>query len=158
MSIFVWIANIFGWPVIHIAVSYVSLRLPAEDFARDSWITASRKWERGGLIYKDWFHIRKWKHMLPDGAPWLGGFSKKNLDARDPDQLSQFLIETRRAEIAHWFMLACFPIFFLWNPPWACCVMLAYAVAANLPCIVAQRYNRMAIGRLVGRRNGSVAH
>ena len=96
--------------------------------------------------------------MLPDGAPWLGGFSKKKLNARDPGCLAQFLVETRRAEIAHWCMLACFPIFFLWNPPWACGVMCAYAVAANLPCIVAQRFNRMAITRLVSNRSESVAH
>jgi glycosyl-4,4'-diaponeurosporenoate acyltransferase len=156
MSILVWIANIFGWPIIHIAISYVFLQLPAENFEHDNWITASRKWEHDGRIYKDWFRIRKWKQMLPDGAPWLGGFSKKQLPARDPGYLMQFLIETRRAEVAHWCMLACFPIFFLWNPPWACCVMCAYAVAANLPCIVAQRYNRMAIKRLVINRNRSL--
>ncbi len=108
-------------------------------------------------MYKDWFRIRKWKQMLPDGAPWIGGFSKKKLNARDPGDLAQFLVETRRAEIAHWCMLACFPIFFLWNPPWACCVMCAYAVAANLPCIAAQRFNRMAITRLLSNRSESVA-
>jgi glycosyl-4,4'-diaponeurosporenoate acyltransferase len=158
MSIFVWIANIFGWPVIQIFISYASLRLPAEKFARDNWITETRKWERGGRVYRDWFRIRKWKKMLPDGAPWLGGFSKKALCARDPHYLAQFLIETRRAEVAHWCMIACFPIFFVWNPPWACGVMCAYAVGANLPCIVAQRYNRMTICRLLSRRSGSMAH
>jgi glycosyl-4,4'-diaponeurosporenoate acyltransferase len=158
MSILVWIANILGWPAIHIAISAVSLRLPAERFAQDNWITAPRSWEGGGRVYKDWLRIRKWKQMLPDGAPWIGGFSKKKLNARDPGCLAQFLVETRRAEIAHWCMLACFPIFFLWNPPWACGVMCAYAVAANLPCIVAQRFNRMAITRLVSNRSESVAH
>jgi glycosyl-4,4'-diaponeurosporenoate acyltransferase len=158
MSIFVWIANIFGWPVIQIAISYASLQLPAEKFDQDNWITESRKWERGGRVYRDWFQIRKWKQMLPDGASWLGGFPKEKLNAREPDCLAQFLIETRRAEVAHWCMMACFPIFFLWNPPWACCVMCAYAVGANLPCILAQRYNRMAISRLVRNRSESIPH
>jgi glycosyl-4,4'-diaponeurosporenoate acyltransferase len=158
MSIFVWIANIVGWPVIHIAISAVSLRLPGKCFVHDNWITAARRWERGGRVYKDWFSIRKWKQLLPDGAPWLGGFSKKRLDARDPQYLAQFLVETRRAEVAHWCMLACFPIFFLWNPPWACWVMCGYAVAANLPCIIAQRYNRIVIGRLARRRSESIEH
>lgn len=152
MSILVWIANIFGWPMIHVVLSYVSLRLPPEQFARDNWITAPRSWESGGRVYRDSFRIRKWKQKLPDGAPWLGGFSKKKLSARDPGYLEQFVIETRRAEVAHWCMLACFPIFFLWNPPWAWCVMCAYALAANLPCIVAQRYNRMAITRVLSSR------
>ena len=157
MSIFVWVANIFGWPIIHIAISTLSLRLPAENFVDDNWITVSRKWERDGQFYQDWLRIRKWKQILPDGAPWLGGFSKKTLKRHDPGYLSQFLIETRRAEIAHWCMLACFPIFILWNPPWAWCVMCAYAVAANLPCILAQRYNRIAIRRLVGNRSEVIA-
>jgi glycosyl-4,4'-diaponeurosporenoate acyltransferase len=157
MSIFVWAANILGWPVIQISISYVSLRLPAERFVADNWITAPRGWERGGRVYKDWFRIRKWKQLLPDGAPWLGGFSKKKLDAREQEYLDQFLVETRRAEVAHWCMLFCFPVFFLWNPPWACCVMCAYAVAANLPCIVAQRYNRMAIARLAHNRSRLIA-
>ena len=66
--------------------------------------------------------------------------------------LAQFLLETRRAEWAHWCMLGCLPIFFLWNPPWACLVMTAYALAANLPCILAQRYNRIVLDRVVRTR------
>ncbi len=157
MRVFVWIANICGWPILQIAISAVSLRLPAELFVHDNWITATRKWEHEGRVYRDWLSIRAWKQLLPDGAPWLGGFSKKKLNARDSDYLAQFLVETRRAEVAHWCMLCCFPIFFLWNPPWACCVMCAYAVASNLPCIVAQRYNRIAIIRLVRHRSESIA-
>ena len=77
--------------------------------------------------------------------------------ARDSSYLAQFLLETRRAELAHWCMLCCLPLFFLWNPPWACLVMTAYALAANLPCILAQRYNRIAIDRAVRTRHcGSV--
>jgi glycosyl-4,4'-diaponeurosporenoate acyltransferase len=29
-------------------------------------------------------------------------------------------------------MLACLPVFFVWNPPWACWTMTVYAIAANL--------------------------
>ena len=39
--------------------------------------------------------------------------------------------------------------FFLWNPCWADLVMVAYALAANLPCILAQRYNRSRFQRLL---------
>jgi glycosyl-4,4'-diaponeurosporenoate acyltransferase len=90
--------------------------------------------------------------MLPDGAPWLGGFAKKNLQQRDALYLAQFLSETRRSELAHWSMLCCLPAFFLWNPPWACCVMTAYALAANFPCILAQRYNRIVLDRVLRSR------
>jgi hypothetical protein len=48
-------------------------------------------------------------------------------------------------------MLGCFPIFFLWNPPWACAVVEAYGVAANLPFIIVQRYNRAGLLRISSR-------
>ena len=50
-------------------------------------------------------------------------------------------------------MLACLPLFFLWNPPWACAVMAFYAIAANMPCIAVQRYNRLVLARFRTRSN-----
>lgn len=153
-----WAANVLGWPVIQLAVSSAALRVPSHIFERDTWIIAPRRWEQDGDIYRDYLAIRKWKSLLPDGAPWLGGFAKKKLIKRNPAAIAQFLIETRRAEIAHWCMLGCLPIFFLWNPPWACWVMTAYALAANLPCILVQRYNRFAIHRTARARRHTLAH
>jgi glycosyl-4,4'-diaponeurosporenoate acyltransferase len=143
-----WAANLVGWPILHLAIGYVALRVPPHNFARDTWLTALRPWEQDGYLYRDWLAIRKWKSILPDGAPWLGGFAKKKLRERNSAYLAQFLIETRRAEIAHWFMLGCLPIFFIWNPPWARWVMTAYALVANLPCILVQRYNRFTLNRI----------
>lgn len=157
MTVLVWTANLFGWPVIHFSIAFGAQRLPSECFARDGWLTVPRCWERDGVFYRDWFAIRKWKSRLPDGASWLGGFAKKKLLSRNPAYVTQFLIETRRAETAHWCMLACLPIFFLWNPPWACWVMSVYALAANLPCILAQRYNRLVLNRLTRTRRHVVA-
>ena len=148
----IWAANFFGWPLIHLAIGFAALRLPQHLFARDGWLTAPRPWERDGRLYRDWLAIRKWKSLLPDGAPWLGGFAKKKISACDPAYLAQFLLETRRAELAHWCMLSCLPVFFLWNPPWARLVMTGYALAANLPCILAQRYNRIVLDRVVRTR------
>lgn len=102
-------------------------------------------------MYRDWFAIRSWKSLLPDGAPGLGGPAKKRLLNHNLACISQFLIETRRAEIAHWCMFGCLPVFFLWNPPWPCRVMTAYALEANLPCILAQRYNRFLLRRIAHR-------
>ncbi len=152
MTALIWAANLLGWPMIHLAIGVVALRLPPRLFVRDTWLTAPRRWERHGRLYRDWLAIRKWKSLLPDGAPWLGGFAKKKFSARDSSCLARFLLETRRAEWAHWCMLCCLPLFFLWNPPWACLVMTAYAVAANLPCILAQRYNRIALDRALRTR------
>lgn len=153
MSWQIWAVNILGWPVVHLTIGSISVRLPSELFMGDTWLTAQRRWEDDGRLYRDWMGIRKWKTLLPDGAPWLGGFAKRRLSARDAVHLKQFMFETRRAEIAHWCMFCCLPIFFLWNPPWACGVMAAYAIAANIPCIVAQRYNRLVLHRLSQRRH-----
>ena len=156
MNALVWTANILGWPVIHLAVASVALRLPAHLFAKDSWVTAPRRWEREGRLYRDWLRIRRWKSLLPDGAPWLGGFAKNRIRSLDPSYLGKFLLETRRAELAHWCMLLCLPLFFLWNPPWACLVMTVYALAANMPCILTQRYNRIVLYRVVRTRHRAV--
>ena len=148
MTALIWVANLLGWPLIHLAIGYVALRLPPDLFARDIWLTTPRRWERNGRLYRDWLAIRRWKSMLPDGAPLLGGFAKKRFHSHDSTYLALFLLETRRAELAHWCMLCCLPVFFFWNPPWACLVMTSYAVAANLPCIIVQRYNRIALSRV----------
>jgi glycosyl-4,4'-diaponeurosporenoate acyltransferase len=140
MNALVWTANLLGWPVIHLSIASAALRVPTGFFARDSWLTAPRRWEHDGRFYREWFAIRKWKSRLPDGAPWLGGFAKKKVFARDPAYFAQFLLETRRAEVGHW------------NPPWACWLMIAYALGANVPCILAQRYNRFAFGRMARTR------
>ena len=158
MTALLWTANLLGWPCIHLGIGFVALRLPPHLFVQDDWVTTPRRWERGGLFYRDRLGIRKWKALLPDGAPWLGGFAKKRLQAHDPAHLAHFILETRRAEWAHWCMFACLPLFFLWNPPWACMVMTAYALGANLPCIVAQRYNRMALGRVAKVRRRVAEH
>ena len=152
MTAHVWVANVLGWPLIHLTIGTIILRLPSDLFAEDTWLTAQRRWERQGRLYRDWLAIRKWKPLLPDGAPWMGGFAKRTLHARESAYLARFVLETRRAEIAHWCMFACLPLFFLWNPPWARVIVTAYAVAANLPCIIAQRYNRIALERVVRTR------
>lgn len=149
-------ANIFGWPMIHGAFGAVAVRLPHSLFEQDTWLTAPRSWERGGRIYAENLAIRKWKSTLPDGAPWLGGIAKKQMVHRSPSSLAALAVETRRAELAHWGMLGCAPVFFLWNPPWACFVMAAYAIVANLPCIVAQRYNRAHVLRVLDSRKRAV--
>jgi len=151
MTAFIWIANVLGWPIIHLVTASIVLRLPLQRFSRDSFLYKSRSWEQGGEFYRRRLAIHRWKAMLPDGAPWVGGFAKKHLACRDRDCIYMFLVETRRAEFAHWCMLLCLPIFFLWNPLWACLVMTAYAAAANVPCILAQRYNRQVLARMLSK-------
>lgn len=136
-------ANFLGWPLLQMTIAYAATRFPSRLFSDDCWLTTPRSWERNGQFYVGQLAVREWKRLLPDGAAWFGGFSKKKIGSRDPAYLARFVLETRRSEMAHWCMLCCFPIFFFWNPAWACLVMTGYGLAANLPCIIVQRYNRI---------------
>jgi glycosyl-4,4'-diaponeurosporenoate acyltransferase len=41
------------------------------------------------------------------------------------------------------------PVTFLWNWLWVDPVMVLYAIAANGPCLVTQRYNRARLQRIL---------
>lgn len=141
--------NVAGWPVIQFTLAWVFTRMPV------TWFRPGRgtRWEDAGRWYEHWFAIKRWKDRLPDGARWLGGgFSKGRLASTDRDYLDRFAREAWRGELCHWAALACTPVFFLWNPLWADLVMAAYALGANLPCILALRYNRARLHRLGRRR------
>jgi glycosyl-4,4'-diaponeurosporenoate acyltransferase len=147
-----WIVvlNVVAWPLIQLGLAWLFTRLPA------AWFNPPRQraWEQGGRFYERAFGIKRWKDRLPDGARWIGGgFAKGALAGSAPNYLRRFIQETWRGELCHWFALGCTPLFFLWNPWWADAVMVAYAVAANLPCILAQRYNRLRLRHLLARKS-----
>lgn len=140
-----WIAimavNCLGWPLLQLSIAWAFGKFEIRRFEAESFWSDVKPWERA--CYRDLFNIRLWKQRLPDGASWFAsGFSKKMIAGRDRDYLARFAAETRRSELAHWLMMGCLPIFFLWNPLWARAVMTLYALAANIPCIMVQRYNR----------------
>ena len=140
--------NVIGWPVIHLTVAKLFLSLPGSCFGGNGWLFRSRAWERDGHIYERFTGVRRWKQMLPDGAPFLRGFAKKKLQSTDRSYFAMFIRETCRGELTHWVMMTAAPVFFLWNPLWADAVMCLYAIAANLPCIITQRYNRIRLRRV----------
>jgi glycosyl-4,4'-diaponeurosporenoate acyltransferase len=146
------------WALWGVAVGYGMHRLPAARFARADALTRTRSWERDGQVWSDHLRIRRWKDRLPDaGALFAGGVSKRRLCTHDRRQLERFVAETRRAEWVHWLVLAIVPTFVLWNPIWLVGVMAAYAVAANMPCILVQRYNRARLERILSAPRTSTA-
>jgi glycosyl-4,4'-diaponeurosporenoate acyltransferase len=137
----VWIVtlNALGWPIIQLGLAWAWTRLPLNCLHPPRALG----FETGGHFYDRSFAIRRWKDRLPDGASWLGGgFSKAKLQQRSPEYIQRFMVETWRGELCHWCALAFIPLFALWNPWWANGIIVAYALAANLPCILVQRYNR----------------
>jgi glycosyl-4,4'-diaponeurosporenoate acyltransferase len=141
------------WAVVGIGVGFAAYKWPSTRLAHEGWLTRPRHFERDGRWYETRWRIRRWKDHLPEaGSFFAGGFSKRGLDNRDGEYLSRFVVETRRAELTHWIVLAFAPLFFLWNPWWLSLVMVAYALVANVPCIVVQRYNRARLVRVLSRR------
>lgn len=142
--------NVIAWLVIQFGLAWTLTRMAAGSFNPDSFFARSRSWERGGRIYERLFAIKTWKDKLPDAAGWFrGGFAKAKLRSASPEFLERFLRETWRGEVVHWLALLTLPVFCIWNPWWAVLVNAAYAVAANFPCILVQRYNRLRFQRLL---------
>jgi glycosyl-4,4'-diaponeurosporenoate acyltransferase len=134
--------NALGLPALQLGCAWAFTRMPAAWFQHPP---AAR-------IHRDFYErvlaIKRWKDHLPDGASWFrGGFAKAALARRDPQHLQRFLHEAWRGELCHWTVLALIPLFFLWNPWWGDLVIALYALAANLPCILVQRYNRQRLQR-----------
>ena len=145
-----WIValNATLWPLIQVALAWGFLRIPE---ARLKPPGAGLCFE-SAEFYEKWFGIKHWKDRLPDGARWLGsGFIKSELRTRDPQYLNRFLIETWRGELCHGCALLFVPLFFLWNPWWGNLVIIGYAIGANVPCLLAQRYNRLRLRRVLAR-------
>ena len=148
-DIWIVIIDIILWLIIHLLIAYVGTLLPVKYINTDMWLFKERIWEKGGAIYENIFFIKKWKELLPDGsALFKKGFRKKRFVSLNKDYVSRFIVEVSRAELVHWTVILISPVFFLWNYVWAGYVMIIYAILANLPCILAQRYNRIRFRRI----------
>ena len=139
------------WAAWGTAVGYVAARAPDARFARDTGLTRIRAWERDGRTWER-LRVRRWKSAVPELGALFGGRSKRRLPTRDRDGLAQLAVETRRAETVHWVVPLALVVMPIWSPAWVTAVMAAYAVAANAPCIVIQRYNRARARRLLDGR------
>ncbi|MCX8160581.1 MAG: glycosyl-4,4'-diaponeurosporenoate acyltransferase [Candidatus Saccharicenans sp.] len=140
----------FGlWPVIHFLAGYIAARRPRSSYHPEASLYRLKKFESGGKIYEQ-LGVRVWKAWLPDfGDFFKPGFRKKRLESKNRDYLQDFYVETCRAEFAHWLTMAGAPLFLLWNEWWVELIMIGYALAVNVPCIIVQRYNRGRLERLL---------
>ena len=142
-----------AWVLLSLIIGYATHRVSLERLDHDTRLTRLRSFEADGRFYERRLRIRRWKPWLPEaGDLFEGGFDKSHLRGRTDAHLARFAAETRRAEITHWALLACGPLFFVWCPPLLGLVMVAFAAAMNLPPIAAQRYNRARLDRLMARR------
>ncbi len=152
---FVMILLFFAvWATVPPLLALLCQRLPDRWFEPDRFLWRSFRWERGGKFYEQVFHIRRWKHLLPDGGGVLNkqGFRKRSLTSFSEENLHLFLVEASRGELIHWLGILPFWVFGLFAPPQVIWIMLAYALLVNLPCILAQRYNRPRVLALLRQR------
>ncbi len=144
--------DVVAWAGVHAATGYLAHRLPDRVYRRDSWLWRERAVEDGGRLYRR-LGIQRWKARLPEaGAIFAGGYDKRRLAGWETAELKRFVAATRRAELGHWLAILAAPAFWAWNPWPVGLVMPVYALAANGPCIAAQRYNRIRLQRVVDRR------
>lgn len=142
------------WLIIQLGVANICLHLPDRLFNTDSPFFKAHRFEQDGQLYERIFHVRSWKHLLPDGgALWKKrGYKKRKLENMSEENLTRFWIEASRGELVHWLCIALFWVFGFFAPPVALWGMLLYALLANLPCIFTQRYNRPRVLRLLKRK------
>jgi len=141
------------WPVLQVTAALICLYLPDRYFSPDSFLFSAHRFEKEGRIYDSVFRVSRWKHLLPDGGAILKkrSFSKKKLESFSKEYLNRFLVESARGELTHWLAILPFWIFGFFTPPKVVWYMLVYTLLINLPCIIAQRYNRPRIKKLLQR-------
>ncbi len=135
--------NVLIWPIAHIAIARYTLKLPDQQFQRDTWLYRLKGFETVRYFVKI-LKIRFWKRWIPDGATIFNeGFKKKKLLGTQTEYLVLFIQETRRAEYSH--LLQIFPalIFFIFNSFFVSMIMVVYALVFNVPLMILQRYNRL---------------
>lgn len=115
-------------------------------FSKDSaekGIFKTRPFEKNGAIYKKYFKVHIWKKWLPDGASlFKNDFRKKKLESSEVEYLEKFIAESCRAELAHIIGMVPFVLFFLVVEWYIALIMVVYSLIVNLPCVIAQRFNR----------------
>lgn len=137
------LTDFFAWFVLHVVISLALLRVPLSFFEKENRLFYSYSWEKKGAFWQTYFHVRSWKGNLPDGASLFRlGFKKKYLTEVSDSYLNRFILESKRAELNHWLLLLPAPFFFLWNPSLVGWLNILYALVANSPFIIIQRYNR----------------
>lgn len=149
----VLVLNVAGFAGTGAVAGYIGNQIPVERLGVDGWLLRPRRWEQGGRFYERRLRIRWWKHRIPDaGALFVGGIRKAALPG-GRRSLPRFAAETRRAELVHWWAAAAVPPFLLWNPVVGWPILGAAVVALHAVPIVVQRYNRLRILRILGRRS-----
>ncbi|GKV68313.1 glycosyl-4,4'-diaponeurosporenoate acyltransferase [Sporosarcina sp. NCCP-2716] len=152
----VWVVvlDAAAWTFFHLAISVAMERISHGWFVQHARLFRPLSFEQGGALWDRLFRVRSWKSLIPDGTLFIrSGYSKKALHGSAEEDFARFAAESRRAELTHWLSILPAFLFFLWNPVWAGWLNVAYALLFNVPIILAQRFNRPRLERLLKRKS-----
>jgi len=139
-----------AWAIIQPSVAYLSMGFPPSMLNYDRWLYRTRRWEAGGEIYNNVFHVKRWKSRLPYcGELFQKEFTMKAVTSQEEEYLRLWVQESCRSELCHWIAITPAFLFFLWNPFNLWMVMVLYAVLFNAIPIIVQRYNRPRLLRIL---------
>ncbi len=127
----------------HIGVSFIVNRIPYRNIAmlRSHIVPNQAESE----FYRKVLHIGKWKDLVPSFGP----FDKKTLKGNSVEYLSQFILETVRAELAYVLcILSMLSVLYIYKPVYPLIIPLFYIII-NIPCIIIKRYNRGRLERIM---------
>ncbi|MEZ2095096.1 glycosyl-4,4'-diaponeurosporenoate acyltransferase, partial [Staphylococcus aureus] len=105
--------------------------------------------EKHGKFWNKWFYVRKWKHKILDGHQLNQNiYDQRHLMTINTDEIEKMIIETKRAELIHWISILPV-IIFIKGPGLVKYINVFYAMIANVPIIIVQRYNRPRLTQLL---------
>ena len=136
--------------IIGLITGFIFALVPGKLFLKFQNYYKLFRFEQEGRFYNKYFKINIWKDKLPQFSELTKfGFSKSSLNNVSGEYLEQFYIETMRAELSHWFLIMCSPIYFLFAEKILLWFTIIGNIIGNLPFIMIQRYNRGRILKLL---------
>ncbi|AUJ51480.1 glycosyl-4,4'-diaponeurosporenoate acyltransferase [Staphylococcus hominis subsp. hominis] len=135
------------WSVTQLSLSHLFTKVPRSFFVTHHQWFQTFSFEKEGELWNRLFLINKWKMYIPEGE-WLNKniYNKRVLKPLTQESVYKMIIEMRRAELVHW--LSILPVIvFVKAPKCIKTINILYALLANVPIILTQRYNRPRLER-----------
>lgn len=133
-----------------IIVTFISTKLPERYYNYRAWLYKERKWERNGEFYQQVLKVKRWKGHMPEIADFIkSAFPKNSIKEFTNEYIEKYLLESCRAEFAHWCIIASSIMFLFCEGTAAFIFILLIAIILNAPFIIIQRYNRPRIIRIM---------
>lgn len=135
------------WSVTQLSLSHLFTKVPRSFFSTHHQWFQTFSFEKEGELWNRLFLINRWKRYIPEGE-WLNKnvYNKHVLKPLTQESVYKMNIEMRRAELVHW--LSILPVIvFVKAPKCIKTINILYALLANVPIILTQRYNRPRLER-----------